>query len=77
MTLSLIIQCLTSEEMVDQKRKRTFHNYDEKFVKSHKYSEQKSFHMDIHAPPTSDEVTSKGPQEVNAQHQPQLELEIK
>lgn len=70
MALPLKIQCLTLEEMVDLQCKGLCYNCDEKFVKGHKCKEQTLFHMDMHVPPTSEEVTLEGPQEEDDQDQP-------
>jgi hypothetical protein len=47
--------------MVDRKHKGLCYNCNEKFVKGHKFKEQNLFHMDMHVPPTSKEVTQEVP----------------
>lgn len=56
-TLPFKIQHLTLKEMDDRKHKGLCYNYDEKFVKNHKWKEHKLFHMDMQEPHTTEEVT--------------------
>ena len=65
----LNIQRLSPEEMANRQCKGLCYNYDETYVKGHRFHEQKCFHIDVNTTPEIEEMGLEEPsrEEINGQ----------
>ena len=69
-TPPLKIQHLSQEKMEDRKQKGLCYNCDEKYVKGHRFQEQKIFHMDANSSPVFEDLGQEEPSEDEDTEQP-------